>query len=381
MTTPYLTADPDVVIVDLSAGQTDGRTTIKYDSDYLGLIIIWARHINGSIIGPWKFLNLYKIAGTQEAYQRGEFDWDEFLRQMDKGPFTHGQVLELRMYSDSLADPNQADDYYRVKLTLAITCLLKQPTLTDLVSDQGEDTGGTYHWHLVATRMPTFMVISVSQQPPVSGPNGMPRFAQVEGKAESQPNSIHRTELTPLAPGTNYYCLIRVSDNVGNWQFLRSQFRTRWQSVTVTFKTLHIDNDGDESAYGEADGFVFQILEGDNLIKDFSLGRSLIYDGQNIDLLPRGFTHTLGPKSTPGGYDLRIRVEGTEDDSFLFSESKEQAANLFIGGEPLLFPTGRPDASRPGELAEKTRLFDASAFVVGDEFAFTVTVTFVAQYS
>jgi hypothetical protein len=65
---------------------------------------------------------------------------------------------------------------------LKVFCLWKKPEARDLITDQNRDSGGTWHWHQIATKVPTSIVaLGVSQKAPTHDSNGIPRLEHPEG--------------------------------------------------------------------------------------------------------------------------------------------------------------------------------------------------------
>jgi hypothetical protein len=187
--------------------------------------------------------------------------------------------------------------------------------------------------------------------------------------------------VTPLRPGTDYYCLIRYSDVNGDWWVEEEKFTTLQRMVTVRGDRIEINDDGDPFADGEA-SFSFQFAQGANSAT-FFLGHDdyKIHDGQNIALgsLPKIDTadvtsliwppptapceKTFGPfavrDDTP---DVTVAANGTEYDGLF--EPNEYAANAQL---PVYCPTGLEEV-----VSDKTSAVSVAATDPDDDFSFTL---------
>lgn len=230
MSDTTLTATPDVLFINVGAGQSTATSTIDYKSIYS--IVLWQR-LN---LGIWSKVNLFKVVGTADADTAGSFTTD---------PLRPGDLLEFRAYIDDWADPNAAPNDRARFEHAQVQALVSKPERQPWITDQTTDLGGTFYARLIATPpMITTVHAEIGLAPPVAGTFGELTFSGVVASADSVLKSVHAIELTPLLAGTLYFCTLRLSDQQGNWFYLEESALTLQRTVTVDFDSVFINNDG-----------------------------------------------------------------------------------------------------------------------------------------
>jgi hypothetical protein len=339
MVGPSIIAEPDTIVVDLDSGQISGVTGVVYNSAGFSRIVLWERLL-GITNSKWVKIDLLRgrVQNTgPTTLQEGKFT---------SQPVQPGQCYQVRMDAELNNDPNIQD--IPPVASVNVCALRKRPDGRDFLipNDSFEETGGTYRFQHAATKVLTHQTVSVSKDPPFEDSNGMLAFNKTERFAEGEFAVGHDAELSPLSPGTRYFCLTRLSDQTGNWQFISKEFLTLQRKVTIRFNKLHIDNDGDTLSNGEAQFFIrvkqgvgLRIIQPEIVFGNDSFS---IHDGQDLDITTHVFV--LGPEDVTLHNELiGIDLFGVEFDGFL--ESNEYAG----GFGRLILPTGRAE-EKPGGI-------------------------------
>lgn len=363
MSDTTLTATPDVLFINVGAGQSTATSTIDYKSIYS--IVMWQR-LN---LGIWSKVNLFKVVGTADADTAGSFTTD---------PLRPGDLLEFRAYIDDWADPNAApNDRARFEHAQA-QALVSKPERQPWITDQTTDVGGTFYARLIATPpMITTVHAEIGLAPPVAGTFGELTFSGVVASADSVLKSVHAIELTPLLAGTLYFCTLRLSDQQGNWFYLEESALTLQRTVTVDFDSVFINNDGDGGGVGEAE-FWITTFEGDSQVDQIHFGDDE-YEILTGSAVPLNRQVVLGPTAvSAANHDVGINAAGIEYDGWF--ESDEHADTW--GHPPNLrrqldFPAG----SGVEQLTNHAFGVSAIPGSVGDDFTFTVQGHYSVAYS
>jgi hypothetical protein len=158
-------------------------------------------------------------------------------------------------------DPNalpHIDNPPRSLAAIAVFALRKRPERREFISDQYVRTGGTYREHDVITTAPVYADMAVSTDPPQILSNDYFAFANTAGSTWAPKNQSFLLRITDLLPGTHYYELVRLSDDFGNWQFLRTEFTTLKRRIRLDLLDLYISSDSDDWSNGEG-SFLFRL--------------------------------------------------------------------------------------------------------------------------
>src|SRR5688572_27215089 len=129
LTIRALEATPDLIVVD-KAKASSGESEIDYDK-------------------ADKFEELWERTGSSS------FTFiDVQLRMSGRYTVTlkPGQIYEVAIFQ---ADHGPLSTDPIMLMTLKVFCLWKAPTGLPLITDQNSDTGGTWHWHQIHTKVPT----------------------------------------------------------------------------------------------------------------------------------------------------------------------------------------------------------------------------------
>ena len=262
---------------------------------------------------------------------------------------------------------------------LKVYCLLKNPETRNLITDQNQQTGGTWHFHQIHTDVPTSIImIGSSRVPPVSDGAGIPHLIQPDG-APSEPlgfTTDHKVDLLPLLPGKHYFFVALVADSFGNWEALLLEFDTLRRQLTVEFPKMHIYNDGDPATYGEGE-FWFQvfhrmILTKAAVIEEFHLPEQDIDDWGKTDRpYPVGFAHigALLPVRE-GEAEVWVRSWAIEHDG-LDADEGARSKDTWL---PL--PAGQGVENVPSA----NLLLDCPTSTTDDDFHYGVDVTWSVAY-
>ncbi|MCK1546926.1 hypothetical protein IVB12_34640 [Bradyrhizobium sp. 179] len=355
-----LSALPDVVVVDVDAGQTSGDTTISYKKDPED--DLWELVPGRS----WSRVNPHVRTGLGDIADK-EGSWSITL--------VPGQSYELGVFERGHG-PLSIDPIRRA--TLLVFCLVKKPRERGLITDENRGFGGTWYFHQIHTRVPTSVVsFAVSRTPPVIDADGIPHPVSPEGDPSApfiQGMMDHKADLLPLFPGNRYFFSAVVVDSRGDWEVRQDQFTTLRRVLNVEFPTLHIFNDGDPFDHGEA-SFTFRVFSGPvnqpTVIKDFDRATQDIDDwGETDRPYAMSFAHFGTPLAVADENEMSVSVAswGVEHDGFL--EEDEAASNW---GTRLPLPVGRNE-----NVVQTTFLMDCPTS--NGDFHYGVNVRWSVSY-
>jgi len=369
----YMTAAETVLLFDQPGRDSANAkwTQISFDMELADTeagrkteVAIWWR-MNTQL---WQKLDFRKVGIEDHPVNKGSFlSWNVYP----------GDVLQYRMYNDTV-NPDYVPDtvvnetatrihggipVWHTEIFGLFKLWRNAPDKLKAAYRPEKYVGGTYYGlKYNSPGINTNILFEVSQQEPIYGlPNLLrftdpDRFSTVTVGAQQ-----YDLQLMPMEPGTNYNTLIRYSDDQGNWLIEEGKFTSLRRQVTVRADSVHIDNDGDPMADGEA-SFTFQIGQGPTNTAIFFMGNEdfKVHSGQTIPLgtmykldtslpladqlwpLPQGPAEkTFGPFSTSDGLPaITVNAAGTEYDGLL--ESDEHTG----GGAsvPFWYPFG------PGEM-------------------------------
>ncbi len=357
-----LKADKNPVVVNKQAGETSGSTKITYSKERSDEL--WER-MNG---GGWGSINVHQRTGLgDEADIGGEYSI----------PLKPGEMYEVGVFQSGHG-PLSTDPIKDASLT--VFCLWKKPSPTKLISDQNRGTGGTWHWHQIATTVPTnIAIIGCTRTQPVNDSNGIPQLKSPDGSptVPLATSTNHIVQINPLLAGNNYVFTVVVVDGAGNWEVAQEPFTTLRRKLTVQFKTLHIYNDGDPMGHGEAD-FGFRVFHGaanqPKIIEDFSLPIMDIDDWGETDR-PYGLsiTHLGMLKSVqPGEQGVGVTSWGLEHDGPTESDEGAQAF-----GTALPIPAGMFIET----VLNSAFTMDCPTSTTDDDFHYGVDVVWSVEYA
>jgi len=362
-----LKADPDLLIVDRDAGETNQTTTIVYEKFHRDEV--WERTSAGVTVGAWTQVNVHVRTGQgDEADERGKYavtlkpgeKYEVGIFQEDHGPL----VRDVQRLAG-----------------LSVYCLFKRPRRGALITDENRAFGGTWCSHQVATNLPTEIVlIGASRNPSMRDSAGIPHPVSPDGAPTIPPtlSTNHVVEIAPLFPGNHYFVSVVVTDRFGNWDAREWEFTALRRKLTVEFPTVHIYNDGDGGSYGEA-AFWFRVYAGfrNNPIllqsPDFHLPTQDVDDWNETDRpYAVGFAHLGQPQVVPPGQDrVAVASWGVEEDGIF--EADEGAA----GDSAIPLPVGRAAENVPNPI---TFTMDCPVSTTDDDFHYGVDVRWSVTY-
>ncbi len=352
-----LKANPDIIVVDNGIGANSGSALIKYEKER------WQELWERPPASGWSKTNVHVLTGQGDiADTVGEYPVN----------LKPGDIYEVGIFEKNQG-PINADPIPLTKLK--VFCLWKKPKERDLIIHQNRGSGGTWHLHQIATKVPTNIVsIGVSQKSPFLDADGIPRLKYPEGAATAPfiLTQNHLIEINPLLPGNHYFFIVVVTDSFGNWDMKQEEFDTLRRKLTVEFPTLHIYNDGDPNGVGEGE-FWFTVYEGDQIDRDFHLPTQDIDDwGETDRPYPVGFAYLGMPKSIEKRKEkVKVMSTGIEHDGIL--ESDEGA-----GFNPVFLPI--PSGRFVENVKNQMFLMDCPTSTVGDDFHYGVEVRFSVEY-
>lgn len=359
-----IVAKRNPIVVDRGAGETSGSTTISYEKTTDGAL--WIR-LPGK---GWDAPNLFNLVGTAKADESGTFAIT--LRP--------GEILDLAIFRFNLKPIDEQIVQTRAEAFLKVFCVMRVSERT-LITDENEQTGGTFHKHQIATSENTSIArIGASRSQIMLDANGMPLLAELDGGPRIPPgfDSNHIVELVPLLAGNHYFFAAMVVDINGNWDPMLREFNTLARVLKVSFDTLHIYNDGDSGAHGEAE-FWFRVqFQGGpgqvTLIEEFHRPEADIDDWSETDrpyTLSSGFKHNgLSQRVHDGEEEVMVTSWASEDDSPFGADG---AGSLL--GQSLGVPAGmgmEVVSGRPFHL-DCPPSTDGSAFHYGVDGTWSVT--------
>jgi hypothetical protein len=327
------------IVVDRGAGETNGATTISYEktSDE----VLWIRPPGKG----WDAPNLFVLTGTAKADEAGVF-------AITLSP---GDIFDIAIFRFGQTPIDEQIVQTRAEAFLKLFCVSRVSERT-LITDENQQTGGTFHVHQIATNVNTSVArIGASRSQIMLDANGMPLMAELDGGPRIPPGfgSNHLVELVPLLAGNHYFFAAMVVDLNGNWEVMLREFNTLARILTVSFDVLHIFNDGDESLHGEAE-FWFRVhFQGGpgqiTVIEDFHRPEADIDDWSETDrpyTLSASFKHNgLSQRVHDGEEQVSVASWASEDDSPFGADGAGSAIGESLGvpaGKGVEVVSGRP---------------------------------------
>jgi hypothetical protein len=300
-----LQATPDPVVVDLDAGATDGTTQVEYwKNPDEGL---WYRDRPGA----WWPVELAVTGPEDAALSHGVFT---------SVPLEPGQVYEVTIWAGD-EDPNNptVEPLARPLATLAVFALKKRPERRQFLDNEDVLVGGTRRTHHMTTVEPVNAYEAVGTQPPQPGPDGLLRFPTIVSSTWAPLADNFQLVVGNLLPGTGYHALTRLSDHHGNWEFLDAALTTKLRRIELSFASIYINDDSDETSGGE--GYIALHLETGNAgpPEKWKSKGSLEYHGDyssgDTVNAPPGVI-VAGPEAVvPETSGIRVKVFAEDDDT------------------------------------------------------------------
>ena len=362
MSSLQTTVNPIVIDNLATPPEINGQSMITYNKE--STEELWEIQPGSS----WSQINVHTLTGLgDEADRSGSYPIT----------LTAGQIYRAGLF-DQDHGPLSTDPILRADLT--VMAVLKGPEVRQLIVQEDQNTGGTWHRHAVTTNVPTSIaVVGASRTPSAFDPDGIPSLVDPDGGPASPPTitTSHILDLLPLVPGNHYFFTIMVVDALGNWEIRTSEFDTLKRKLTVKFPRIHIFNDGDGGGYGEGE-FWFRVSAGNDgqamhALEDFHLPEMDIDDWSETDrTYPVGFAYAeLVPQSIPPDRPhVWISSWAMEHDGL---DPDEGAGNL--KGIKLALPAGPLE-----KVTNSTFLMDGPTTTTGDDFHYGVDVNFSVEY-
>ncbi len=394
-----------------AANSSQARTQIKYDGGD-EKVAIWYR-VN--------FYRWYRYA--MEKYIEAKQDPSlAFRGQLDSEYLKAGDVVEYRIFTDLQHNPNNGDvtaSGTPVTYNEAILMgFLEKPIETRWQHEYKGMPGGTYYHASVRTPgIATLMLIQISEQEPAFGEFGTLKFPEAIAPDQvswargfnadgyefdvmprqpgepAYPRADNADQRYSLKPGHLYYCLIRYSNASGDWWYEVEKFTTRQRVVTLKGESIHIDNDGDPHARGEAS---FEIM-----FRHANVGSVAFFMGGKDYKVDTGDTILLGDLRaldtaapiwdqmwpypvkpvekvfgpfvvTEDTQDISIELNGTEYDGFL---EPDEPASTWVQPAYIYYPVGPAEA-----VTDQTASVTANPLIDGDDFQFTLKYRYSIAY-
>jgi hypothetical protein len=356
------TLNPIVVDNTITPPESSGTTQIDYEKE---------REEELWEIGPggvWTTINVHLLTGQgNEADVTGSYT-------ITLAP---GQSYRVGIFTEEHG-PLTTDPLPRADLT--VFAIFKKPSARSLIVSVDQNTGGTWHRHVVTTNVATSVVlVGASRTPATVDNDGIPTLVDPDGASSSvlATGTSHTLDLMPLVPGNHYFFTVMVVDGVGNWEVRQSEFDTLKRKLTVKFPTIHIYNDGDPATHGEGE-FWFRVSAGNDTgalhsLEDFHLPEMDIDDWSETDRpYAVGFAYAeLEPQTIPPDQpsiwlsSWAVEYDGLDPD--------EGAGDL--RGRQLFLPAG------PGEKVTNSAFtMDCPTTTVDDDFHYGVDINYSVEY-
>ena len=286
-----------------------------------------------------------------------------------------GEIFEAGIFASN-AGPPDPQQLAGVK----IFGIAKQPQKMNFVERHWEEPGGTFLREIIQTSQSTTVAIIGCKRTPFEfDADGLPKFDNAEGVTSQthHPSTGNDLLVMPLLPGNDYECKAVVVDDFGNWDIMTSNFKTQHRKITVQFTTLHIYNDSDPGAHGEA-VFNFGVYYGETpsslkKIEEFFLPKMDIDDWSKTDRpYQLGFAHIgdfLAAKDDTER-NIFVRSTGVEDDGPFDSDE-----GAWSTGGAITFPIGFDE-----DVPSRHFRLDAPPSTDGSDFHYGVDVVWSVEY-
>ena len=253
-----LTATPILLVVDPASPVPVGQTEIAYAAAVTGTTArVWLRILGGDGSGMLTGAVWERVPLEPPMVDCLNPTACEFSGKFKK-TLLPGRVLQVRLYGDD-TDPN-VEDEPRPADEVTVVAVLKQPESVELIASIDQNVGGTWFRKHVTAVQPTFCTLEVSDKAPVTGSDGVPRFAQpplhvvfddTNAMLKIEHDLLVKSKHGTLLPGNEFHALVRVFDEFGNWDVRPQTFKTSPRKVTIDYDEVHIVNDG---CFGDTEG-------------------------------------------------------------------------------------------------------------------------------
>jgi hypothetical protein len=307
-----LKALADTLVVDLEAGVNHVATTIEYTKAPEWIIL--HRFYGDDWIGvPLEIVGLDDPTLSSGSFQTLPLKPGQIYEacivppDFDPDPDTPVHELIVRYDVDDRGPPAH----------VSVVALKKRPELRDFYSDGNSRPYGTYHERDVIATIDVFARLSISRSPWVDTADGILVLPGAEHVVAEGPKQTFHFRVKDLLPGTQYYELLLLTDEFGNWQFLTDDITMKRRKVEAEVTELYIVWDSDDHSSGEA-SFSFYLHTGNpplaksNVI-EYAHGE--LESGEFALPLPTG-TCVLGPHAvTPDTKRVFFYVYSREDDT------------------------------------------------------------------
>lgn len=357
-------ASVNPVLIDVDQGAMVGTSTITYDKwrdDELwmrrdGAGWEWLKHPEDipGLVGPAP-----DIAGS-------------FVVALAPGEF-----IEFGVFTTERGPESDPDLLARVELSG-----LARRHRSDLILSTDQNTGGTWHAHVVTTDVDTRLaVVAACRAPVLVDADDYPHVdasGGVDGVllATGAWGTTHELRIDGILPGSHYHLLVLVVDPGGRWDYRIAEFDALRRELTVQFTTLHIYNDGDPSSVGEAQfrfwvDYRLGVGQFDRIREFFRPGADIDDWGETDRPYPLGFAYVSGPQQVLDGQQhVYVSSIGHEDDGW---EGDEVAWS--VPPRPIVPPIG------PGETVTGAGFLLDCPPAAQDDFHYGVDVTWSVHYS
>ena len=289
-----MVALPESVLIDVDAGGTYGPTQVHYVTDFHGLdAFLWERTVGD----PWTLIEPPSISTpTGDPNEEGVISKELQL----------GQVYQVLLFYHDHADPNLGITDPPPDAQATAFALRKGPESEDLLVREEFSAFGTGFGGAIETVRPTFAVLQVSKDGPVTDAEGILSFMAPIGTVTSDFNERHSLEVASaqLLPGNAFHALLRMTDKSGNWQFHHKPFVTLRRRVRINLNELRVINDGAQG--NNTASFRIWVMQGKKLVSQCELPEREISDSPDPgfefqELIPLASECTTPVVLGPGG--------------------------------------------------------------------------------
>ena len=237
---PKLAATRSPVVVDIEAGERSLNTGIEYWKE--AEQTLWHRWRPGA----WQRVAISATDPDDPVLEHGYYN----------SPMLEpGWIYEASIW-DRGVDPNRIPDMDRPPRALAsltVFALRRRPEVRSFLQDETERTGGTYRQHYLVTSKPVMIRAAVGPNPPVQDSKDTFSLPGIVDETISS-SLVASIDLLfeGLLPGNGYHELVQLTDEFGNWEFVRRTFTTLKRQLSVQLAGIHIHDDSDDLSNGEA---------------------------------------------------------------------------------------------------------------------------------
>ncbi|MBA2953779.1 hypothetical protein GON03_05580 [Nocardioides sp. MAH-18] len=360
-----LSAANDTLVVDTEGGKSSELTKLDYHKDPDWLII---HRLDAD---DWMKVSFPTSSPSDDAHVRGQFD----SLRVPPGHSYQACIVPSDFDVDSKTPPHEwyvnYDEGEAPPELVTVIALRKRPEERDLYHEGDSNTYGTYHERVATTHKPVLAHLSIGPWKPRDigdARRALPTPVVTQARG---PQTGFSFTLEGLLPGTDYYTLLLLVDEFGNWQYVEDSVTTLSRKVEATVDALFVLDDGDLLSKGEASWDFYLHTAGGPSTNNLSYKNSNIDSGHFARPDPAG-TVTLGPYTPlPEKPRVFFGVTGWQYNSGSFPSYGD---DLAIGEREIPCPTGKHEKVQNRKAQVQVR------DTVGGSYEFRVDYTYSIKY-